>query len=237
MKIKIIAVGSSGFERFIRRWGVSFLIGDDILFDTFGDPGVFANNLRRFKVDLQKIKHVVLSHDHWDHISGLWHILAGRKDIAVYICPGFRQEIKERIAAFGVRLIEVEEFTAIKEGIFLSGQLKAAYSGEEIFEQVLVIKFLKSLALITGCAHPGIVNIVDRVQEHFVKERVYSILGGFHLKENTPAVNLGIIEKLRERGVRKIAPLHCTGKAATRLMLEKFGYGFMRVNEGDLLEL
>ena len=66
MKIKIIAIGSSKWERFIRRWGVSFLIGEDVLFDAFGDPGVLLNNMRKFNVDPTKIKHIVLSHDDWD---------------------------------------------------------------------------------------------------------------------------------------------------------------------------
>jgi 7,8-dihydropterin-6-yl-methyl-4-(beta-D-ribofuranosyl)aminobenzene 5'-phosphate synthase len=78
MKIKIIATGSGRFERFIRRWGVSFLLGEDVLFDTFGDPQVFLKNMRKFKVDPGKVKHIILSHDHWDHISGLWYLLPAR---------------------------------------------------------------------------------------------------------------------------------------------------------------
>jgi 7,8-dihydropterin-6-yl-methyl-4-(beta-D-ribofuranosyl)aminobenzene 5'-phosphate synthase len=100
MKIKIIATGSSKLQRFIRRWGVSFLIGEDVLFDTFGDPGVLMDNMRKFKVDTAKIKHIVLSHDDWDHITGLWCLLPNRQDITVYICPGFKREIKDRIASF-----------------------------------------------------------------------------------------------------------------------------------------
>jgi metal-dependent hydrolase (beta-lactamase superfamily II) len=41
MQIKVIAVGSTKWQRLIRRWGVSFLIDEDILFETFGDPYVF----------------------------------------------------------------------------------------------------------------------------------------------------------------------------------------------------
>ncbi len=85
MRIKIIAVGSSKWERLIYRWGVSFLAGEDVLFDTFGDPGVFLHNIRKFNIDTAKVKHIVLSHDDWDHIAGLWYVLDKRKDISVYI--------------------------------------------------------------------------------------------------------------------------------------------------------
>jgi 7,8-dihydropterin-6-yl-methyl-4-(beta-D-ribofuranosyl)aminobenzene 5'-phosphate synthase len=237
MKIKIIATGSSKWERFIRRWGVSFLIGEDVLFDTFGDPGVLLNNMRKFNIDAAKIKHIVLSHDDWDHISGLWYLLPGRKDITVYICPGFDQEVKDRIVSFGVRVVEVEPFTMIKEDVFSTGQIQSSCADRRIFEQALAVKFLKNITIITGCAHPGIVNIINIVKEHFSKERVSFILGGFHLKDNTDEKNRDIIEKLKELGIRRIAPMHCTGKRATEMMREKFGYDFVRVREGDSIEL
>ena len=66
MQVRVIAVGSTKWERFIRRWGVSFLIGEDVLFDTFGDPGVFLGNMRRFNIEPAKIKYIVISHDDWD---------------------------------------------------------------------------------------------------------------------------------------------------------------------------
>jgi len=237
VKIKIIATGSSKLERFIHRWGVSFLIGDNLLFDTFGDPGVLLNNMRKFNVDAVRIKHIVLSHDDWDHISGLWYLLPNHKDITVYICPGFQQEIKRRIASFGVRVVEVEPFTEIKEDVFSSGQIETSCAGRTIFEQALVIKFLNNLSIITGCAHPGIVNIMDMVKDHFQKEHIYSVLGGLHLKDNPREVNLEIIEKLHGFGIRKIVPMHCTGKYATKIIRDRFGYGFVRIKEGDAIEL
>jgi len=237
MKIKILATGSSAWERFIYRWGVSFLIGEDVLFDTFGDPGVLLKNMRKFNVDASKIKHIVLSHDDWDHISGLWYIIPDRTDITVYICPGFKQEIKDRIASFGVRIVEVEPFTVIKEDMFSSGQIEVSCAERTIFEQVLVIKFLKSLTIVTGCAHPGIVNIIHTVQNNFSKEKVYSVLGGFHLKDNTREDNMKIIRELKNIGIRKIVPMHCTGKRATKMIRDAFGYGFIRAREGDSIEL
>lgn len=237
MKIKIIAVGSSKWQRFICRWGVSFLIGEDVLFDTFGDPGVLLKNMRKFNVDVSKIKHIVLSHDDWDHISGLWYLLPNRTDITVYICPGFAQEIKDRIDSFGVRIVEVEPFTVIKEDLFSSGQIEASCKERTIFEQVLVIKSLKSLNIVTGCAHPGIVTIIHAVQNHFSKEQVYAVLGGFHLKDNTRQDNMKIIGKLQDTGIRRIVPMHCTGKHATRMIRAAFGRNFIRAREGDSIEL
>jgi 7,8-dihydropterin-6-yl-methyl-4-(beta-D-ribofuranosyl)aminobenzene 5'-phosphate synthase len=234
IQVKIIATGSSKWERFIHRWGVSFLIGEDMLFDTFGDPGVLLNNLRKQNVDVSKIKHIILSHDDWDHIGGLWYLLHDRKDITVYICPGSSQEIKDRIVSFGVKLVEAGGMTPIKNGVFSTGELCGGSKGRAIYEQSVVIRTVDGLAVICGCAHPGVVNIVRYVKEGF-HEAVYSLIGGFHLKDNTDETNMRIIKELRALGVRRIAPMHCTGKRATEMMGESFGSDFIRSREGDIL--
>lgn len=236
MKIKILATGSTKWERFIRRWGVSFLIGEDVLFDTFGDPGVLLNNMRKFDIDTAKIKHVVLSHDDWDHIAGLWYLLPDRKDITVYVCPGFKQGIKDRINSFGVKVLEVGKTTQIKEGIYSTGELYGESDGRKIYEQSVVVKTRDGLAVICGCAHPGVVKIAKKVKDSF-KENVRWLIGGFHLKDNSDETNAHVISELQDLGVRKIVPMHCTGKRAAEAMREAFGQGFLRVREGESLEI
>ena len=47
-------------------------------------------------------------------------------------------------------------------------------------EQALVIQTEQGLVVITGCAHPGIVAILEQAQSLF-EESVYMVMGGFHL--------------------------------------------------------
>jgi len=236
MTIKIIATGVSKWQRFIRRWGVSFLIGEDVLFDTFGDPGVFLNNLRKFNIDTAKVKHIVLSHDDWDHIAGLWYLLNNRKDITVYICPGFTQDIKKRIASFGVKVVEAGEVILIKDGIYSTGELCGESEGRKIYEQSVVVKTADGLAVICGCAHPGLVNIVRYVKERFQVD-VHTLIGGFHLKDNTQEEINDIITKMKLLNIMKIAPTHCTGKLATEIFKQEFGGTFIHVKQGGLIEV
>ncbi|MDD5079742.1 MAG: MBL fold metallo-hydrolase [Candidatus Omnitrophica bacterium] len=236
MNIKVIATGSSKKERSIRRWGVSFLIGEGVLFDAFGDSDVFQNNIQKFNIDTVKIKRIILSHDDWDHVTGLWDLLPGRKDVTVYICPGFQQEIKDKISSFGVNLVEAEGVTQIKDGIYSTGELCGESQGRKIYEQSAVIKTADGLAIICGCAHPGVVNIVRHVQERFCED-ICVLIGGFHLKDNTDELNRCIIADLRELGVRRIAPMHCTGEAATEMMRKEFGRDFIQTGEGRSIEL
>lgn len=236
MQIRVIATGSTKWQRFIRRWGVSFLIGEDILFDTFGDSGVFLNNIRRLNINTDKIVHIVLSHDDWDHITGLWSLIPNRNDITVYVCPGFKQEIKDRIISSGVKLVEAKEAMPVKENVYLTGELSGGSEGRTIYEQSVVIKTADGLAVLCGCAHPGLVDIVRYVKERF-HENVYLLIGGFHLKDNTNDKNLRIIKDLRELGVRKIMPMHCTGKRATDAIYDAFGHDCITIGAGSVVEI
>lgn len=236
MKLTLIAEGSTKWQRFIRRWGVSFLIGEDVLFDTFGDPDMLLHNMQRFKVNAARIGHIVLSHDDWDHIAGLWSVIKNRKDITVYICPGFKQKAKDAIASSGVKLVTVKNGTLIKEGIYSTGELSGDSDGRKVCEQSLAIKTANGLTVICGCAHPGAVNIVRHVKEYFHKD-VDFLMGGFHMKDNTDGTNLNIINDLRSLDVRRVAPTHCTGKRATDAMREVFRDGFIKIKAGDDLEV
>jgi len=236
MQVRVIAVGSTKWERFIRRWGVSFLIGEDVLFDTFGDARVFLRNIRKFNIDTDKIKHVVISHDDWDHTSGLRYLLNNRKDIKVYICPGFNAQIKERIHSFGVKVIESRDSALIKDGVYSTGELYGESEGRQIYEQSLVIETAHGLSIICGCAHPGIEKIIDMVTRQFNKN-IYMVAGGLHLKDGSKDEIAKAINFLQQQGVQKIVPMHCTGKYAEQLMLRTFGEGFIRVRQGDVIKL
>ncbi len=236
MKIKIIATGSSKFQRMIHRWGVSFMIGDDILFDTFGDPSIFWRNINKFGFDITKIRHIVLSHDDWDHTEGLWRILPFVEDARVYIFPRFNQSIKDKLSKHPVKVIECYGTSNIKEDIFSTGELYGESSGRKIYEQSLVINQKTGLVIICGCAHPGVDNIVRHVANTFRKD-IDMLIGGFHMKDNSKTVNEEIINNLRRLGVKKVVPMHCTGRGPTALIKRAFGKDFIKVKEGDEIEI
>lgn len=69
----------------------------------------------------------------------------------------------------------------------------------------------KGLVVLTGCAHAGIVNTVVHAQEISGEERVWAILGGFHLaqaKEEEIERTIDAIEALQPQ---LVAPTHCSG--------------------------
>lgn len=237
MKLTVIAEGSTKWDRLIRKWGISCLIDCDILFDTFGRTDLFKKNLSKLKIDVNKIKTVILSHEHWDHITGLKYLTDNNKNITIYIPEGFNSKITAKISAYGsAAVIKNSKITQIKENIYLSDSFCCSYDGKTIYEQSLIVKTEKGMTLICGCAHPGIDVIVSNINEHFNSE-VTTLIGGFHLADNSEQQNEIIINSIKYAGIKKIAPMHCTGKKASELIKKHFKTGFIKISEGCTLEI
>lgn len=236
MNIQLIAEGSTKWQRTIRRWGISFLIGEDVLFDTFGDVRVFERNVRRYKIDLSKIRHVIISHDDWDHIAGLWGVIDRYKDITVYVGPHFNKDLKDRIRTSGVKLVEAPDPVMIREGVYTTGELSGGSPRGMLYEHSVVIKNNDYLAVVTGCAHPHLVDILKAAREAYHLP-IDLLIGGFHLKDMDPEKIREIVEALPAFGVRRVVPLHCTGKAAVREFEEFYLKNTIFLKEGGIIEV
>lgn len=81
-------------------------------------------------------------------------------------------------------------------------------------EQGLVIDVKdKGLVVLTGCAHAGVLNTIDRARGICGPKPVHAVMGGFHLGfPTTPRGNVRLtLEGMREREVSHIIPMHCSG--------------------------
>ena len=235
MRIRLLAEGSTKQERKALRWGISFLVGD-VLFDAFGREDIFRTNVRRLKIDLSRVKHAVISHEDWDHIAGLGDFLKTHPKAQVHICKKTGKTLKGLIRSNHGSLIEVSRPCQISRSIFSLGQMRADTGRGILYEQALVVKSQNGFSVITGCAHPGIVQIVRQAIKIFGK-KIYAICGGFHMKDNTRKDNLKIIAELQALGVQKVIPLHCTGVSAHRLFRRTYKRGFTPLREGRTINL
>ena len=201
-------------DKIIHGWGFSCLLYKHILFDTGEDGVKLLENLNSLHVNLADISDIVISHDHWDHQGGLWALLERRSGINVYSCPGFTQEFKEKVKELDGNLIELEGLTEISTGIYSTGEIIGSYNGDPISEQVLLCKTQGGLSVITGCAHPGIINIVDKAIEVFPDQDLNTLMGGFHLYKSSEKEAETVYGKLKEYGFNNYGGTHCTGDFA-----------------------
>ncbi len=236
MNIKIIANGFSKQDRRRNKWGLSLLIDGDVLFDTFCTAQALESGFFSYGVDVGALKHIVISHEHWDHTGGLWWILDKNKRITVYVCADTGADIKQRISDSGAMPVAVTNPLEIKPGLFTTGQIEGSYNGSAIFEQALILKQDSKLAVVTGCSHPGVPKILSRTRsEH--KGEIDLLLGGFHLMDKPPEVIRRITVMFdRVYGITHIAPLHCTGSGAVNYFKKTIPHRMLEVSCGDSLE-
>lgn len=77
-----------------------------------------------------------------------------------------------------------------------------------IDDSALVYKTDKGLFIITACSHSGICNITEYAKKICGDERIYGIIGGFHLLKNDIKLQK-TIEYLAKQNIPVLYPAHC----------------------------
>jgi len=204
-------------------WGFSCLVeteGATALFDTGGDGATLLRNMATLESDPLSIEVVVLSHAHGDHTGGLGALLGTGARPTVYVPRSFPARFKDDVRSL-TALEEVTGPAEILPGVHTTGEV-----GSDIVEQALAVETSEGLVVISGCAHPGVVEMVRRARRVSEAE-VYLVLGGFHLGGESQQKIDRIIADLRDLGVRRVAPCHCTGDQAISALADAFGADFI----------
>jgi len=213
-------------------WGFSAVIAraeKTILFDTDGDGPMLLGNMEKLAIDPQSIDLVVLSHVHGDHTGGLDGFLEKNSKITVYLPKLFPTKFKDNVQGYGVKTVEIEQSLEICEGVYSTGQV-----GRLIKEQSLVIRTDKGLVVMVGCAHLGIIKIVNAVKEQ-LKEDILLVMGGFHFEWSTKSKIEKVISAFEEACVRYVGLCHCSGDKARSLFEEYFGENYINVGAGKVV--
>ncbi len=104
-------------------------------------------------------------------------------------------------------------------------------------DQSLVLDTDKGLVVLLGCAHSGIVNILNHVALKTGKENFYAILGGTHLDFLTPEQLEESINVLKKMDLQKVGVSHCTGMRAALRLQQEFGDRFFYGCVGSVFEV
>jgi 7,8-dihydropterin-6-yl-methyl-4-(beta-D-ribofuranosyl)aminobenzene 5'-phosphate synthase len=214
-------------------WGFSCLIegtAKTILFDTGTKGDILMHNMRKLKVDPQKVDLVVISHEHGDHTGGLPAFFEENSDVVVYHPVSFSEKFVNSVRKAGAESIAVDKPVKLCEGVYSTGEMR----GGRIEEQSLVLETSQGLVVITGCSHQGIVNIVQKARSMFDKN-IHIVFGGFHLLQHSDDAVDRIIAKFKEMGVAKCGATHCTGDRQIRLFEKAYGSNFVQMGVGRVL--
>jgi len=214
-------------------WGFSCVIegaGKTILFDTGGDAPTLLYNMEKLGIHPENIDIIVLSHIHGDHVGGLFGFLRENSNVTVHLLKSFDKRFKEDVRSLGAKVVEIHEPAEIFKGIYTTGEM-----GFWIKEQSLIVNTDKGLIVITGCAHPGIVNIVAKAKE-LLDKNVLLVMGGFHLMGKSRNEIGKIINDFRKLGVRYVGASHCSGDTARKMFEDEYKEYFINVGVGRVIK-
>ena len=235
MKIKILFDRDTINPDLHTGWGISFIIDSHILFDTGEKFEYISANAKAMNIDLNQIDTVVISHEHWDHINGLWEILKMKPGIKVYGCPGFSNGFKEKVSACGGVLEDVASITKIAENIHILGGNRVVYKGNGLSEQMITLKTDKGFVVVCACCHPGIVNIVHKATAAFGL-KVDTVVGGLHMIDKDKRFTRYALSEMKMY-VDNVYSSHCTGYDAEEILKELYGEKAVVLKTGMEIEV
>ena len=96
----------------------------------------------------------------------------------------------------------------------------------------------KGLVVISGCGHSGIINTIMYAQEITGEEKIYAVIGGFHLTgPHFEKVIDPTVEAMKRFSPEIICPGHCTGFKAIEAFEAAFPESFVLSSVGTRIHL
>jgi 7,8-dihydropterin-6-yl-methyl-4-(beta-D-ribofuranosyl)aminobenzene 5'-phosphate synthase len=159
------------------------------------------------------------------------------------------------LESLGAHFVFNKDFTEVEKGLFLTGEVPRQTNFEKpdprlftemdgamthdlfLDDQSLILDTDKGIVLILGCAHSGMINIIEHVVNKMRKEKFHAILGGTHLDFLTPEQLEESIKSLKEMKIGNIGVSHCTGMRAAFRLQQEFGDRFFYGCVGSVLEV
>ncbi len=161
---------------------------------------------------------------------------------------------REKVRAAGFELVEKREPSPLFDSaMLLTGEIERTTRFEQgmpshqalrdgqwvpdpliLDDQALVTNVRgRGLVVITGCGHAGVVNTVRYAQKLTGTDRVYAVIGGFHLANSPLETVIGpTVEALKQFAPEVIVPTHCTGWRATHAIAAAFPDAFVQGSVG-----
>lgn len=263
MKLVVLNDDRCDNKDLLSEHGLSFLIEQDslkLLFDV-GQSDVYLKNAEKLNINLNNVDYIVLSHGDYDHGEGLKyfngktklvchpHCFLERKSIRTGTSAGLNQTKQEVESKFIV--IESEEALKITDSIFYLGQIDRSekidsphlsvinFDGsinEQFDDSGLAIKTDKGLIVISGCAHSGICNIIQHAKNVTNENKVYAVIGGFHLKK-VDGESEKVFEYFKNNNIELIMPCHCNSDEICTEFVSRFKDKVTILKTGSVVKL
>lgn len=237
-----------------------------ILVDTGASEKTW-DNARRLGINIREVNLVFLSHGHYDHSGGILSFVEQNPDAKIYMHVHAGQDYyhlkgsKEKYIGIDKKIMDLPQVVLLEHGCEINEDI-SVFSGvtgrrkwpqsnlklkkkengvyvQDSFdhEQYIVVNDKGKKILISGCAHNGILNILDRFRELYSSDPDI-VISGFHMVKgtdyNTEEKTLiqDVAKELYEMNAQFYTG-HCTGAVAFQMMKEIMGDKLIYMHSGD----
>ena len=163
--------------------------------------------------------------------------------------------IRSQAEAAGAVFLECRGPVALAPGLFTTGEIPRPESFEKVEgfwtirdgqygpdiipdDQALAAVLPdRGLVVITGCAHSGIINTIRQAQRITGVDKLYAVIGGFHLMGADRERIDATAESLRDLDPALVRPGHCTGQKAVCLLQQALGERCQPLAVGETIDL
>ncbi len=214
-------------------WGFAALLetpDHTVLFDTGADGRILLENMRVLGKDPSRVHAIVISHAHGDHTSGMQALLASGVRPELYVLDAFPAGTTEAFSG-PLEAIDASPGQEIVPGIRTTGVV-----GASIPEQALILDTKDGPIVLTGCAHPGVLEMISRAAE-LSGRPVIGLMGGLHLIQTPEEEVAAIVGRIQAQGVVKVGATHCSGAQAMAAFQEAYGDDYVPLGVGRVIRL
>ncbi|MDY4482397.1 MBL fold metallo-hydrolase [Butyricicoccus porcorum] len=257
MKLISLLENTSHAPEIQSRHGLSLYLetaAHRIVFD-FGPDDTFLHNAAELGVDIAAADLAFLSHGHYDHGGGLPAFLQVNDHAPIYLhknafIPHWSSATRyiglEQSLKTSPRLHYTDGVTHLGDGLTLiSGApghrfLASSCAGLQMeqadgsrlpddfsHEQSLIVEEGDICLLVAGCAHTGILNIMEQAQQVAGRPMTH-VVSGFHLCQPSRGIHepeetvCAIADELRRTPARYFT-CHCTGMPSYEILRRELG--------------
>ena len=153
----------------------------------------------------------------------------------------------------GVRFVATSTVTKLFDGFYATGPvprqtdfedtggsffLDAACSNPDplLDDQSVFFETKEGIVVLLGCAHSGVVNTLQYINELSGGAPIRAVIGGMHLVNASAERIARTIEEFKQLNVQSLAPCHCTGMAATVALWNAFPDNLIPCHVGAIFQ-
>lgn len=160
------------------------------------------------------------------------------------------------LESLGARFKLGKEMVEVGPGVYLTGEIprKSSFEksdpnmtlladdGRQVHPDPLpddlsmVIESDRGLIIVLGCAHAGMINILNYVTQQLSNERIFAVIGGTHLGFSSDRQFDETLKVIEQYNIERIGVSHCTGLEKAALLYARLGKRFFFGTVGAVLE-